>query len=428
MDAATIIDTLKIACSAAPLLIKKIKPWNSQILEKRSFVDWGKYNSKVKSRYWVCGNTLAPVSENLLNDIFNKRSVLDCRILISDYHIGTTSHRQLSEYTVALPRDQAGLAQDAYENIASYFSMRHFNPADHVRLYRGVMFQNITIYDDSAFISPYDRSGSGNNNITVYCNKKKNPVFFNFIENLFIDMWEDRRNATPHGGLTVKSFPLSTDSFFEKIPHILQTAFVPDKPVWDVLFHIADIIESIAKANPDKYDLLKPGVYVGKGHPISEGTFIQGPALIGENCEMRHGAYIRENVIIGDNCVIGNSTEIKNAVLFDNVQVPHFNYVGDSILGNFAHLGAGVKLSNVLLTKNKKTVKIHMPNGDWSDTEREKFGAIIGDRTEIGCNSVLNPGTVLEKGIVVPPLSSIGGYFQGDFVFPKNCIYMGENF
>jgi NDP-sugar pyrophosphorylase family protein len=125
---------------------------------------------------------------------------------------------------------------------------------------------------------------------------------------------------------------------------------------------------------------------------------IKGPAIIGRNCEIRHNAYIRENVIIGDNCVVGNSCELKNALLFNHAAVPHFNYVGDSILGFKAHLGAGVKISNVKLIPGNITVEI---DGRPFDTSLRKFGALIGDRAEVGCNAVLNPGSIIGRDSII---------------------------
>jgi NDP-sugar pyrophosphorylase family protein len=127
---------------------------------------------------------------------------------------------------------------------------------------------------------------------------------------------------------------------------------------------------------------------------------IKGPAIIGKNCQIRHGAYLRENVIIGDNCVLGNSSEIKNSLLFNGAQVPHFNYVGDSILGGKVHLGAGVICSNLKSLPGNVTV---MVDGQPRDTGLRKFGALIGDGAEVGCNSVLNPGSILGRGAIIYP-------------------------
>jgi NDP-sugar pyrophosphorylase family protein len=127
---------------------------------------------------------------------------------------------------------------------------------------------------------------------------------------------------------------------------------------------------------------------------------IKGPAIIGRNCQIRHNAYFREDVIVGDNCVVGNSCELKNVLMFNNCQVPHFNYVGDSLLGHKAHLGAGVVLSNVKVIKGNIRLEI---DGQMVDTGLRKFGALVGDGSEIGCNSVLNPGSIIGRGSVLYP-------------------------
>lgn len=141
-------------------------------------------------------------------------------------------------------------------------------------------------------------------------------------------------------------------------------------------------------------------VSIGEGTVVEEGAMIKGPAIIGRHCEIRHNAYIRDNVVIGDHCVIGNACELKNSLLFNRCQVPHFNYVGDSILGHKAHLGAGVKISNFKLVPGN--VRIHW-NGEWVDTGLKKFGALLGDHTDVGCNAVLNPGSILGRHSVVYP-------------------------
>jgi len=154
-------------------------------------------------------------------------------------------------------------------------------------------------------------------------------------------------------------------------------------------------------------------VFIGEGSVVEDGAMIKGPAIIGRNCEIRHGAYLRENVIVGDGCVIGNSSELKNALLFNGCQVPHFNYVGDSILGHQAHLGAGVVLSNVKSLPGNVTVEVE---GVPFDTGLRKFGALLGDRAEIGCNSVLNPGSIIGCGAVVYPCTNWRG------ILPANMI------
>jgi len=141
-------------------------------------------------------------------------------------------------------------------------------------------------------------------------------------------------------------------------------------------------------------------VFIGEGTVVEDGVMIKGPAIIGSNCHIRHNAYLRENVILGDGCVVGNSTEIKNSLLFNNAGAPHFNYLGDSILGHKAHLGAGVKLSNIKLFKGNITMTV---NGKQFDTGLRKFGALLGDGAEIGCNAVLNPGSIVGRGAVIYP-------------------------
>src|SRR5688500_585328 len=173
---------------------------------------------------------------------------------------------------------------------------------------------------------------------------------------------------------------------------------------WDALKKLVDYIQ--ANIRPGLHNrcighaFIGAPVFIGEGTVVEEGAMIKGPAIIGKNCEIRHNAYIRENVIIGDGCMIGNSCELKTALLFNNVQVPHFNYVGDSILGYKSHLGAGVKISNVKLTPGNVMVE---KDGVPFDTGLRKFGALIGDFAEIGCNSVLNPGSIIGRNSVIYP-------------------------
>ena len=164
------------------------------------------------------------------------------------------------------------------------------------------------------------------------------------------------------------------------------------------------------------YRMIKENVWVGTGTEIAETAFIKGPAIIGRNVEIRQSAFIRGNAVIGDNSVIGNSTEIKNSFLFNKVQAPHFNYVGDSVLGFHAHIGAGVILSNVRSIPGN--VKIHCDGGT-IETGLRKFSAILGDNAEIGCNSVLNPGTIIGRNSVAYPLSNVRGFI------PENSIFKG---
>ena len=154
-------------------------------------------------------------------------------------------------------------------------------------------------------------------------------------------------------------------------------------------------------------------VFIGEGTVIEDGVMIKGPAIIGRNCEIRHNAYFRENVIIGDDCIVGNSCELKNAMLFNHAVAPHFNYVGDSILGFHAHLGAGVKISNVKLVPGNVFVEV---DGVPLDTGLRKFGALLGDHAEIGCNAVLNPGSIIGRGSVLYPNTNWRG------ILPPNML------
>jgi len=154
-------------------------------------------------------------------------------------------------------------------------------------------------------------------------------------------------------------------------------------------------------------------VFIGEGTVVEDGAMIKGPAIIGRHCQIRHNAYLREQVIIGDHCVVGNSTEVKNAILFNHAVAPHFNYVGDSILGHRSHLGAGVVLSNVKSLAGNVTVEM---DGRPFDTGLRKFGALLGDGAEIGCNAVLNPGSIVGRGAVIYPCTNWRG------ILPANMI------
>jgi NDP-sugar pyrophosphorylase family protein len=176
---------------------------------------------------------------------------------------------------------------------------------------------------------------------------------------------------------------------------------------WEALVKIKSFIFEYAKKLPDDFERIEEFVWAGKGTTIEKNVLIKGPAIIGYNCEIRCSAYIRENVIIGNNVVVGNSTEIKNSILFNKVQVPHYNYIGDSILGYRSHLGAGVITSN--LKSDGTLIKVKF-GADNIETGLRKFGAIVGDLSEVGCNSVLNPGTIIGKDSIVYPLSSVRGY------------------
>ncbi|NLV36897.1 MAG: UDP-N-acetylglucosamine pyrophosphorylase [Clostridiaceae bacterium] len=186
---------------------------------------------------------------------------------------------------------------------------------------------------------------------------------------------------------------------------------------WEALPKIKDFLLGFSKTLPKDFERIDEFVWVGKGTTIEKTVTIKGPAIIGYNCELRQCAFIRDSVIIGNECVIGNSTELKNSLLFNKVQVPHFNYIGDSILGYKAHTGAGVICSNLKSTGG--TVKIKAAD-TYIETGLRKFGAMIGDNAEIGCNSVLNPGAVIGRNSIVYPLTSVKGYVPGNHIL-KNA-------
>src|SRR5437773_7709979 len=159
-------------------------------------------------------------------------------------------------------------------------------------------------------------------------------------------------------------------------------------------------------------------VFIGEGTVVEDGAMIRGPAIIGRNCEIRHNAYIREQVIIGDNCVVGNSCEVKKSLLFNHAVAPHFNYIGDSILGYKAHLGAGVKISNFKLVPGNIAVAIE---GKTLDTGLRKFGALLGDHTDIGCNTVLNPGSIIGRGSVIYPNTNWRGILAENMIVKNSA-------
>ena len=174
---------------------------------------------------------------------------------------------------------------------------------------------------------------------------------------------------------------------------------------WEVLPKIGAFIKELGAAlDPEEYEKCGEDVWIAKSATVFESAYIHGPAIIGKNAEVRHCAFIRGNAIVGEGAVVGNSTELKNVVLFNKVQVPHYNYVGDSVLGYKAHMGAGSITSNV--KSDSSLVKIHGPEGD-IETGLKKVGAMLGDHVEVGCGTVLNPGTVVGKCSNIYPLSSV---------------------
>jgi NDP-sugar pyrophosphorylase family protein len=208
-----------------------------------------------------------------------------------------------------------------------------------------------------------------------------------------------------------------TDDLFDLSQTEHAAIFDGCKFAWDALKKIESYLA--ANLRPELRNLsegkafIGEKVFIGEGTVVEGGVMIKGPAIIGRNCQIRHNAYIRENVIIGDGCVVGNSSEIKNSLCFNGAQVPHFNYVGDSILGHKAHLGAGVKISNVKLFPGNVEVEVY---GVPVDTGLRKFGALLGDGAEVGCNAVLNPGSVIGRGAVIYP----NVFWRG--ILPANAI------
>jgi NDP-sugar pyrophosphorylase family protein len=195
---------------------------------------------------------------------------------------------------------------------------------------------------------------------------------------------------------------------------LLQRAAQP----WEALRSLGEFIRALGKTLPaDEYEQLTDSVWIARTAHITASACITGPCIIGHDTEVRHAAFIRGSALVGDGVVVGNSTELKNCILFDGVQVPHFNYIGDSILGYRAHLGAGAITSNVKSDRSDITVCIE---GRQFATRQRKLGALVGDLVEIGCNSVLNPGTVIGRESVVYPCLSVRGYVD------ERCIYKGN--
>lgn len=188
---------------------------------------------------------------------------------------------------------------------------------------------------------------------------------------------------------------------------------------WEALAKISDFIRKLGPTlDPERYEQRGEDVWVAKSATVAPTVFLNGPLIIDEDAEIRHCAFIRGSAIVGKGSVVGNSTELKNVVIFNSVQVPHYNYVGDSILGYKSHMGAGSITSNV---KSDKTLVVVKDKEEKIETGLKKFGAMLGDYVEVGCNSVLNPGTVIGSHTNVYPLSSVRG------VVPTNSIYKNRN-
>ena len=186
---------------------------------------------------------------------------------------------------------------------------------------------------------------------------------------------------------------------------------------WEVLPKIGSFIVELGKTlSEDEYEKRGENIWIAKSASVAPTAYINGPAIIGKNAEVRHCAFIRGNAIVGEGAVVGNSTELKNVILFNKVQVPHYNYVGASVLGFKSHMGAGSITSNV--KSDKKLVVVKTPDG-MIETGMKKFGAMLGDEVEVGCGSVLNPGTVVGSHSNIYPLSSVRGYVPGGSIYKK---------
>lgn len=186
---------------------------------------------------------------------------------------------------------------------------------------------------------------------------------------------------------------------------------------WEVLPKISEFILKLGETLPeDEYDKVGENIWIAKSAKVFESAYINGPAIIGKNAEVRHCAFIRGSAIVGEGAVVGNSTELKNVILFNKVQVPHYNYVGDSILGYKSHMGAGSITSNVKSDKQLVVLKTEEGN---IETGLKKFGAMLGDEVEVGCGTVLNPGSVVGSHTNIYPLSSVRGYVPGGSIYKR---------
>ena len=215
----------------------------------------------------------------------------------------------------------------------------------------------------------------------------------------------------------MKQEAMKNTELFDLKHTIAEKLFTEYTYPWEVLPHIGDFIRAYGATLPaEEYRKVGEHIWIHKSVQIPPTACMAAPCIIGEGSQIRHGAFLRGNVIIGRGAVVGNSSELKNVILFDGVQVPHYNYVGDSVLGFLAHMGAGSITSNV--KSDKTLVKVHADDGD-IETGLKKFGAILGDRVEVGCGSVLNPGTVVGKESNIYPLSSVRGTVDAKSIYKK---------
>ena len=210
---------------------------------------------------------------------------------------------------------------------------------------------------------------------------------------------------------------ITIENLYDLKETIAADLFTEAEYPWEVLPRIHDFILELGKRLPEEiYEKRGEDIWVAKNAKVAPTACLNGPLIIDEEAEVRHCAFVRGNAIVGKGAVVGNSTELKNVVLFNKVQVPHYNYVGDSILGYKSHMGAGSITSNV---KSDKTLVVVKDGDEKIETGLKKFGAMLGDFVEIGCNSVLNPGTVIGRHTNVYPLSSVRGVIPANSIFKK---------
>lgn len=218
---------------------------------------------------------------------------------------------------------------------------------------------------------------------------------------------------------------LETGSLFDTQHTIASDIFEGKKHAFEVLPEISNFIKQLSLTlDTQKFDDLGDGIFVAKSAKVAPSAYIAGPCIIDEDAEIRHCAFIRGNAIVGKGAVVGNSTELKNVILFDKVQVPHYNYVGDSILGYKSHMGAGAITSNV--KSDKTNVSITLDTQRYN-TNLKKFGAILGDCVEVGCGTVLNPGTVVGKNTNIYPLSMVRGYVAPNSIYKSRGDIVRKN-
>lgn len=216
---------------------------------------------------------------------------------------------------------------------------------------------------------------------------------------------------------------LKTSDLFD-LSHSMAGTYLSDFELpWQALGGIKALILSLGSQLGEDYNQIQPNVWVHKTAVVAPTAYLGAPCIIGANTEVRHCAFIRGSALVGENCVVGNSVELKNVILFDNVQVPHYNYVGDSILGYKSHMGAGSVTSNV---KSDKTLVVVKSGEEQIPTGLKKFGAMLGDFVEVGCNSVLNPGTVIGRHTNIYPTSCVRGMVPADSIWKTGGVVVAK--